>query len=158
MVWFLEYPIVFYKQDGLSPILPTFVSKNVQVGVQKHLTVSLDICYYRFIRGYVPRGNLSAGVFTKVQDVSALKSCVMKCCVDEKCNVALMMDTNCYHVACASNDLCVPTPSGSLESTDRVAMVLVQPTDEDSWEDVLAQGSDFFKISCIIVESSCIML
>lgn len=50
-----------------------------------------------------------------------------------------MMDTKCYHVACASNELCVPTPSVNIESADRVAMVLVQPTDEDEWEDVLTQ-------------------
>lgn len=92
----------------------------------------------------MPRGNLSAGIYTPIDGVDALKSCVMKCCIDNaKCNVAFMMDTKCYHVACASNDLCVPTLSTNVESADRVAMVLVQPTDEDTWEDVLAQQGNY---------------
>lgn len=62
----------------------------------------------------------------------------MKCCIDSKCNVAFMMNTKCYHVACISNDLCVPTQSMN-EGADEISMVLVQPTDDDSWEDVLAQ-------------------
>lgn len=96
-------------------------------------------CRLFFFRGYVPRGNLSAGIYTEVDGVSALKSCVMKCCIDGKCNVAFMMDTKCYHVACTSNELCVPTQTANVESAEHVAMVLVQPTDEDTWEDVLAQ-------------------
>lgn len=87
----------------------------------------------------MPRGNLSAGLYTEVDGVTALKSCVLKCCVDSKCNVAFMMDTKCYHVACASNELCVPTPSENVKPADRVAMVLVQPTDDDTWVDVLGQ-------------------
>lgn len=93
--------------------------------------------YQKIFRGYVPRGNLSAGVFTEVEGVGALKSCVVKCCVDGKCNVAFMMDAKCYHIACASNELCVPTRSENVESTERVSMVLVQPADEETWEDVL---------------------
>lgn len=94
-------------------------------------------------RGYVPRGNLSAGIYTEVDGATDMKNCASKCCLENKCNVAFMMDTKCYHVACVSNELCLPTLSDNVEPADRVAMVLVKPTDEDTWEDVLGQQGNY---------------
>lgn len=49
-----------------------------------------------------------------------------------------MTDDKCYHVACNSNELCIPTLNSNPQTIEHVAMVLVKPTDEDTWEDVLA--------------------
>lgn len=51
-----------------------------------------------------------------------------------------MTDEKCYHITCVSDELCKPVVSLNPDSKDRVSMVLVKPTDEDSWQDVLAQG------------------
>jgi len=50
-----------------------------------------------------------------------------------------MRDDKCYHVKCYSNELCVPILNMNPLTMDHVNMVLVKPTDDESWEDVLAQ-------------------
>lgn len=101
--------------------------------------------YNKVFKGYVPRGNLSAGVYSEVKSVNKLKSCVVKCCTTDKCNVAFMMDEKCFHVSCASDELCLPKLSSNTDSLDHIMMVLVQPTDEDTWEDLLSQqGKNIF--------------
>lgn len=87
----------------------------------------------------MPQGNLSAGVYVEVKDAPKLKNCVVQCCVQPKCNVAFMTDGKCYHVSCKSDELCLPVMSPNADSVERISMVLVQPTDEDTWEDVLQQ-------------------
>ena len=51
-----------------------------------------------------------------------------------------MSDAKCYHITCTSDELCKPVLSPNPESKDHIMMVLVRPTDEDRWQDVLAQG------------------
>ncbi|XP_045475739.1 dyslexia-associated protein KIAA0319 homolog [Harmonia axyridis] len=89
-------------------------------------------------KGYVPRGNLSSGTFTSIEGVTDLKPCVLKCCEDYKCNVAFMNHKICYHIACISNDLCIPMLHPDPEVEKNVYMILVKPVDDDeSWEEIL---------------------
>ncbi|CAG9767299.1 unnamed protein product [Ceutorhynchus assimilis] len=94
--------------------------------------------YPRVFKGYVPKGNISAGFFEEITDSSTLKPCVQTCCLKPSCHVAFMTDDKCYHITCTSNELCVPTMNMNPNTVDHVAMVLVKPTDDDTWEDVLA--------------------
>ncbi|XP_030751271.1 dyslexia-associated protein KIAA0319 homolog [Sitophilus oryzae] len=93
--------------------------------------------YPKLFKGYVPRGNISAGVYEEITDVRSLKPCVLKCCVKPLCHVAFLTDDKCYHINCNSNELCIPTLNTNPETIDHVQMVLVKPTDDDSWSYVL---------------------
>ncbi|XP_060521492.1 dyslexia-associated protein KIAA0319 homolog [Cylas formicarius] len=90
-------------------------------------------------KGYVPKGNTSAGYFEEIKGVTSLVPCVLKCCTKNACNVAFLSDETCYHIMCTSNELCIPTKNLNLATVDHVLMVLVKPTDDDTWEDVLAR-------------------
>lgn len=107
-------------------------NKNELLTVCPHL-------YQKVFRGYVPRGNLSAGMYSAVENIDKLKDCVFECCLQDKCHVALMKDTKCYHVTCKTDELCLPILSSNTETLDHVSMVLVRPTDQDTWEDVLRE-------------------
>ncbi|CAH0563661.1 unnamed protein product [Brassicogethes aeneus] len=92
--------------------------------------------YKKSFKGYVPQGNLSAGIFDQTE-ITNLKECVLKCCLKDKCNVAFMSEDKCYHISCYTNEMCAPIPSQKPNSVDRFTMVLVKPTDDDTWGDVL---------------------
>ncbi|KAL1497900.1 hypothetical protein ABEB36_008782 [Hypothenemus hampei] len=94
--------------------------------------------YPKLFKGCIPRGNTSAGYFEEITDINTLKPCVLQCCLKAACNVAFMSDDKCYHVACTSNELCIPTINRNPQTVDHVNMMLVKPTDDESWEDVLA--------------------
>ncbi|KAF7265718.1 hypothetical protein GWI33_020801 [Rhynchophorus ferrugineus] len=94
--------------------------------------------YPKVFKGYVPRGNISAGYYEEIKDINSIKPCVLKCCIKTSCHVAFMTDDKCYHVNCNSNELCIPTLNLNPETIDHVQMVLVKPTDDDSWKYVLA--------------------
>ncbi|XP_066137669.1 dyslexia-associated protein KIAA0319-like protein [Euwallacea fornicatus] len=94
--------------------------------------------YGKIFKGYIPRGNVSAGTYEEIAETSTIKPCVRKCCLKISCNVAFMHKDKCYHVACNSNELCTPAMNMNPQTADRVSMVLVKPTDDESWEEVLA--------------------
>lgn len=87
-------------------------------------------------RGYIPRGNLTSGNFTRVDEIQTVNRCVMSCCKSDQCNVALIHDEICYHVACVSSELCMPFPSEIPEAPHHISLILVKPvsTDENWWE------------------------
>jgi hypothetical protein len=95
--------------------------------------------YERTFKGFVPKGNLTAGIFKEIEGVSNVKDCVVRCCRHEQCNVAFMTDDKCYQVTCTTDELCKPVLSPNSDSKEHVFMVLVKPTGEDSWQDVLSQ-------------------
>lgn len=82
---------------------------------------------------------LILGIFEEVTESTKLKTCVFECCFKETCNVAFMHNDKCYHIACNSDELCLPTSSTNLNSSDRLFLVLVRPRDALRWEDVLHQ-------------------
>lgn len=55
-----------------------------------------------------------------------------------------MTDTKCYHIACKSNELCVPSSKLNSETAEHLTLVLVKPTDDESWEEVLRR-QDYLK-------------
>lgn len=87
----------------------------------------------------------------KIEDAKVLKECAIRCCVNEKCNVALMNQEVCYHVYCASNELCMPTLSPNPSTLNQVIMMLVRPVlPDESWEDIIRQESEFFLQTIIL--------
>ncbi|XP_018324122.1 dyslexia-associated protein KIAA0319-like protein [Agrilus planipennis] len=103
-----------------------------------------DVCPHLYrtpFKGYVPRANLTAGTYTEIPKATSLKSCVLKCCVKENCNVVFVVNKKCYHIQCVSNDVCAPSPTNQ-DDMDDVTMVLVNPVNGDeTWADIVEGGS-----------------
>ena len=53
--------------------------------------------------GVTFNGGLTAGNFTDHGETSSMISCINKCCKSSKCDVAFMIERNCYSVECAEN-------------------------------------------------------
>ncbi|CAH1180374.1 unnamed protein product [Phaedon cochleariae] len=96
----------------------------------------------RTFKGCIPKGNISAGTYEEMKDITKLKSCVLKCCSKDSCNVAFMHNDKCYHITCNSNELCMPTPTANTATSDNFYLILVKPTDDQSWEDILQGPGD----------------
>lgn len=95
-----------------------------------------------------------SGVYEEIQGITKLRECIVECCFKETCNVIFMSENKCYHVSCKSNDLCVPMVNTNPDASEHSTLVLVRPTDDESWEDVLRQhGKDlkFFLVSCTFI-------
>ncbi|KAK9743988.1 hypothetical protein QE152_g8208 [Popillia japonica] len=94
--------------------------------------------YQRIFKGFLPQGNLSAGVFEEMVGIKEKKACVLQCCLKDSCNVVFIVDEKCYHIKCNSNQQCIPMLSPSMENADHVSMVLIKPLlEQESWTDIL---------------------
>lgn len=85
---------------------------------------------------YTPKGNLSAGTFFKRPLLTDMKQCVIACCEQSMCHVAMMYNMTCYHVQCNNSNLCMPNYRPDLVNVSPPSMVLVKPVEADeSWSD-----------------------
>lgn len=94
--------------------------------------------YTQEFTSYTPKGNLTGGTFTKRPNLPDMKHCVVACCKQPLCHVAMMFNMTCYHVQCISSNLCIPNYRPDLVNLSPPSMVLVKPVEEDeSWSDFL---------------------
>uniref|UniRef100_A0A1B0D665 MANSC domain-containing protein n=1 Tax=Phlebotomus papatasi TaxID=29031 RepID=A0A1B0D665_PHLPP len=91
-------------------------------------------------KGYTPIG-LKAGNFSEHLGEKTLDSCVQACCDHGAgCNSAFMFNGTCYHVKCASDQLCLPLRR--YPNNTKLYMVLVNPvSDDQTWMDLLKQAN-----------------
>lgn len=54
------------------------------------------------------KGGIKAGNFTDLGKISEISTCIRMCCGRKDCDVALMLEANCYAVNCYNEDLCEP--------------------------------------------------
>ena len=54
--------------------------------------------YLSVFTGFAPRGNESAGTYSKKDVIHSLEDCITSCCSEEMCNVVFMHDKACYQV------------------------------------------------------------
>ena len=54
------------------------------------------------------RGGYKAGNFSDLGKVTDMTSCIRMCCGKKKCDVAMMLERNCYAVHCYNDMLCKP--------------------------------------------------
>jgi len=54
--------------------------------------------YLSVFTSFAPRGNQTAGAYSKKDDAHSLEECITSCCDEEVCNVVFMHDSTCYHV------------------------------------------------------------
>lgn len=52
----------------------------------------------------------------------------------------------CYHIECASDELCVPSVKLNPESAAHLTLILVNPKGNESWEEVLRQQGKIYLI------------
>ena len=74
--------------------------------------------------GVTLRGGLKAGNFTDVGQVDNMVICTKLCCVAEKCDLALMINNNCFLVSCYSRELCEVVKAISTKYQPSVAYVM----------------------------------
>ena len=61
------------------------------------------------LKGVTLKGGINAGNFTDQGIVNEFSSCVDKCCNSQNCDVAFMVENNCYSVKCAEEKSgCLP--------------------------------------------------
>lgn len=82
---------------------------------------------------------MAAGTFDEIKDIQSEKHCVLACCQKDECNVAFMTAEKCYHITCASNELCMPVLSPKVATRNQFAMVLVRAVGDDNWENLLSK-------------------
>ncbi|KAJ8979867.1 hypothetical protein NQ317_016051 [Molorchus minor] len=145
--YLLLFSILYIGMDekhlfGVIIILLSCISNCYLYSNSKSIRQQCPRLYEKTFKGYIPRGNVSAGIFEEIEGVTKLRNCVLKCCMKDNCNVVFMNDEKCYHITCNSNELCIPTFTSNPDTTDHVYMVLVKPTDEDTWEDIISQQED----------------
>ncbi|XP_017783427.1 PREDICTED: dyslexia-associated protein KIAA0319-like protein [Nicrophorus vespilloides] len=131
---------------GIIGIVLLLTVANTQLYTENKPNVHL-LCpqlYHRVFRGCIPRGNTTAGKYSEINDVKTAKECVYACCVKEECNVAFMTTTKCFHIECASNELCVPVQNPNIDEIDQhISMVLVRPAPgQESWKDVFEDQAE----------------
>lgn len=54
------------------------------------------------------KGGYKAGMFTDLGKVADMPACIRMCCGRKQCDVALMLEKNCYAVHCSDQELCNP--------------------------------------------------
>ena len=75
-----------------------------------------------FVTGIMKSG-LNAGEITRHGTVANEKECLVKCCEDTKCNVAFLLKTHCYSIACHDADDCIIEHMKPSWYSPRVALV-----------------------------------
>ena len=60
-------------------------------------------------------GGLDAGKFTEHGQKENIGECMSHCCVDKNCDLAFMINKDCYTVNCTSKDLCKAIPARTVE-------------------------------------------
>ncbi|KAK3699402.1 hypothetical protein QZH41_018563 [Actinostola sp. cb2023] len=63
-------------------------------------------------------GGLEAGTFKFLGKVKTMSVCMRKCCARPKCDLAYLIDKNCFSVRCFSHELCKISTSPSITSGD----------------------------------------
>ncbi|EDO46077.1 predicted protein [Nematostella vectensis] len=69
-------------------------------------------CQSSFIENDVTlQGGINAGKFTDLGQMTDMRECVQRCCAKSTCDVAFMLEDECYGVSCISNTLCKTRPA-----------------------------------------------
>ncbi|XP_022798423.1 uncharacterized protein LOC111336565 isoform X1 [Stylophora pistillata] len=69
-------------------------------------------------------GGLEAGKFSFEGVVSDMHMCMDRCCAQQGCNVAYMVDNNCFSVACYSPSLCKISDTSSTNGDVEISTIL----------------------------------
>ncbi|XP_021932800.1 dyslexia-associated protein KIAA0319-like protein isoform X2 [Zootermopsis nevadensis] len=94
--------------------------------------------YLSVFTSFAPRGNETAGSYSKKDDIHSLEDCITSCCEEEGCNVVFMHDSTCYQIMCITSELCAPLFRPEPKFGNHVSMILVQPVSpSETWKDII---------------------
>ena len=84
------------------------------------------------LEGHSLKGGTKAGHVEMLGETASMHVCVKRCCHTHACDVALMVDGNCFGVACYSKALCesVPVPHPHYIQSQLAFMNKANPRDE----------------------------
>ncbi|XP_068704874.1 uncharacterized protein [Montipora foliosa] len=109
------------------PVTPTKSSQHTaSVGLDiseamRPLHWSSPLCEHSTINfNSTLRGGIQAGVLTDVGEVRSDAECINQCCLYKSCDVAFLILSRCFLVACKSKRLCESVPAGTLAFRPRV--------------------------------------
>ena len=74
------------------------------------------------------KAGLSAGKFTDIGKVKSIMTCIRYCCdAKVECDLAFMLESNCYLVKCYSEDRCQALPAPGIDYSFKQKMAFVAP-------------------------------
>ena len=85
------------------------------------------------------KGGIKAGNFTDLGKIAEISTCIRLCCGRKDCDVALMLEANCYAVNCYNEDLCqtvLARKSGLLTNLSP-RLSYITSRDEEGWSSIL---------------------
>ena len=56
-------------------------------------------------------GGINAGKFSDLGDAENMSICTQRCCIKDACDVAFMLEGECYGVTCVNDSLCETRPA-----------------------------------------------
>ena len=101
--------IVYFRKT-----LSTVRFQQVRMGVPEVRSQTLCPLIGGVLKGVTFNGGIKAGNFTDHGFAQEFSSCIEKCCNSQACDIAFMVEKNCYSVKCASNmRRCLPVVARS---------------------------------------------
>ena len=86
-------------------------------------TQQKSVCWDgEILRNYTLVGGINAGTFTDNGKSSNMDICMQFCCKQESCDLAFMIEEDCYSVACNSNGACEPRKARPTHYFPRIAI------------------------------------
>lgn len=115
--------IVYFRKT-----LSTVRFQQVRMGVPEVKSQPLCPLLGGILKGVTFNGGIKAGNFTDHGFAQEFSSCIEKCCSSRPCDVAFMVEKNCYSVKCATNmRRCLPVVA---RSTKFKTFMAVKKTDD----------------------------
>ena len=76
----------------------------------------------QILYNYTLVGGINAGTFTDNGKTTNMDLCMQSCCKRESCDLAFMIEDDCYSVACNSNGACEPRKARPTHYNPRIAI------------------------------------
>ena len=101
--------IVYFRKT-----LSTVRFQQVRMGIPEAKSQSLCPLLGGVLKGVTFNGGIRAGNFTDHGFVQEFSTCIEKCCSSQTCDVAFLVEKNCFSVKCATNmRRCLPVVARS---------------------------------------------
>lgn len=123
----------FTSQDVFTNRSPLHVQENAQqiareisslLGVSSTAsTQQKNVCWDgEILQNYTLVGGINAGTFADNGKTENMDICMQFCCKRESCDLAFMIEDDCYSVACNSNGACEPRKARPTHYFPRIAI------------------------------------
>lgn len=115
-----------FLQKIIVTILLSIIFLLKCCSTQQNLSTYCPKMFTQIFDGFAPVGNWQSGNFTQ-SSATDLHTCLLECCKKIDCNAAIFFNQKCFHVDCATDNLCLPKRKNE---TLNLQMVLVKPVSE----------------------------